>query len=94
VKPSRNQRSLFAALDCEPDQTDLFPTDGAPEALREPLTVYQQAGAWWVACEPYEALGATHDAYGPYKTRAEAEEDARGLRRSARLTADEIVTSH
>lgn len=75
------QKPLFCGLDCEPGQLDLFQTDGPAEPLdvkTAPLAdnstpeLERRSDGWWI-------LGFECGPVGPYETKAEAQEDQRGL---------------
>lgn len=46
------------------------------------MKLERRADGWWIAdVEPYTVDGATFTAYGPYRTKDQAQDDLRGIRR-------------
>jgi hypothetical protein len=47
-----------------------------------PMAITRRESGWWITgVPPYYTEGQMHTSCGPYGTKAEAEEDERGLRR-------------
>ena len=53
------------------------------------MNVTQTSGKWFVDCEPFEAGDETFDSYGPYDTKAAANECRRGVERFNKIVAKE-----
>ena len=54
------------------------------------MNVTQTSGKWFVDCEPFEVDGETFGSYGPYESKAAANECRRGVERFDKLNDKEL----